>query len=103
MRRDRPEQQQGLVSPSVLQTHLPDMHSEPTFIDTPARQQLIQAALILRPELSRSKRRLHRDAWATIETYITISLKVMDRTPFAEIKSVAVTEEIKARLDGRQV
>lgn len=74
-----------------------------TFIDTPARQQVIQAALILRPELSRSKRRLHRDAWASIETYLAVSLKIMDRTPFSEIKSVAMTEEIKARLDGRPV
>jgi hypothetical protein len=74
-----------------------------TFLDTPARQQLIAAAQILRPVLCRSSRRLHRDAWATIETYIAVSLRVLDNMPFEAIKSAAVTEEIKARLDGRPV
>jgi hypothetical protein len=68
----------------------------------PARDQLAQAVKILRPVLMRSKRDLHRDAWATVEMYLTMSLKVMDKTPLAEIRSLAITEEIKARLNGRQ-
>ena len=74
-----------------------------TFKDTPARQQLLQAAHILRPVLCKSSRRLHRDAWATIETYIAVSMRVLDGLPFEQIRDAAMTEEIKARLDGRQV
>lgn len=71
------------------------------FASTPAGQQVIAAAYTLRAELARSKRRAYRDAWATIETYLAVSLKAMDRVPPSEIRSVAMTEEIKARLDGR--
>jgi hypothetical protein len=53
--------------------------------------------------LCKSSRRLHRDAWATIETYIAVSMRVLDGLPFDQIKAAAVTEEIKARLDGRPV
>ncbi len=77
--------------------------TEPTFASTVARQQVIQAAMILRPDLCRSKRKLHRDAWATIETYIAVSMRVMSEMPMSAIKDAAITEEIKARLDGRPV
>lgn len=73
-----------------------------TFLQSAARQQVIQAALTLRADLARSKRRAHRDAWAAIETYIAVSLRVLDRTPMQEIKSSALTEAIKARLDGKE-
>lgn len=76
--------------------------SEPTFLDMPAREQLISAVCTLRPDLMRSKRKMHREAWATIELYVAMSLKVMDKTPFSEIRSHAINGEIKARLDGRQ-
>jgi hypothetical protein len=74
-----------------------------TFKQNHARAQVIAAAHTLRPVLCKSSRRLHRDAWATIETYIAVSMRVLDGLPFDQIKAAAVTEEIKARLDGRPV
>lgn len=71
-----------------------------TFKDTPARQGVIKAAHVLRPRIVRSGR-MYADAWSTIETYLAVSMRLLDEMPFDEIKSAAVTEEIKARLDGR--
>jgi hypothetical protein len=71
-----------------------------TFKDTPARAGVIKAAHILRPRVVRSGR-VYADAWSVIETYLAVSMRLLDETPFTEIKAAAVTEEIKARLDGR--
>lgn len=85
----------------MAKTAAQDDGRAPTFMDTPARQSVISAAILLRGHLAPSKRKAFRDAWATIETYLAISLRLLDKTPFEDIKSAAVTEEIKAILDGR--
>lgn len=72
-----------------------------TFKTTIARDKAIEAARTLRGVLAPSKRKAHREAWAVIETYLEVSMRVLDETPFDVIKSAAVTGEIKARLDGR--
>jgi hypothetical protein len=72
-----------------------------TFKDIHARANVIASAQYLRVFLTQRKHRLYHDAWATIETYIAVSMRVLDETPFDAVKSAAVTEEIKARLDGR--
>lgn len=74
-----------------------------TFRSTVARQKVIDAARTLRANLAPSKRKDFRDAWSVIETYIEVSMRVLDSTPFDVIKSAAVTGEIKARLHGRAV
>jgi hypothetical protein len=74
-----------------------------TFKETVAREKVLVAAHTLRGLLAPNKRKAYRDAWATIETYLEVSMRVMDKTPFEEIKDAAVTGEIKARLHGRSV
>lgn len=74
-----------------------------TFRDMPARALVINSAQVLRGVLAPSKRRAHREAWATVETFLAVALRVLDNTPADTIKGSAVTEEIKARLDGRPV
>lgn len=74
---------------------------ELTFATTVARQKVIEAAHTLRGLLASNKRKAYRDAWAVIETYLDVSIRVLDKTPFEQIKSAAVTGEIKARLNGR--
>jgi len=75
----------------------------PTFRDMPARSLVINSATLLRGVLAPSKRRAHREAWATLETFLSVAMRVLDNTPAEVIKGSAVTEEIKARLDGRPV
>ena len=72
-----------------------------TFKDAEARANVILSAQYLRVFLTQRKNRMYHDAWATIETYLAVSMRVLDNTPFEEVKDAAVTEEIKARLDGR--
>lgn len=72
-----------------------------TFKSTVARDKVIDAARTLRSVLAPNKRKAHREAWVTIETYLEVSIRILDDTPFDVIKSAAVTCEIKARLDGR--
>ena len=79
------------------------MSDELGFANSVVKAKVVRSAHLLRGQLARSKRRDLREAWAEIETYLAVSLKVMDRTPLETIKSVAVTEEIKARLHGRPV
>lgn len=42
-------------------------------------------------------------AWAEIETFVAISLRVMKKTNPSKLRDCARTEEIKARLSGREV
>lgn len=72
-----------------------------TFKDNAARENVIASAHYLRVFLTQRKNRIYHDAWATIETYLAVSMRVLDSTPFEEVKDAAMTEEIKARLDGR--
>lgn len=74
---------------------------EITFKDNPARDNVLASAQYLRVFLTQRKHRLYHDAWATIETYIAVSMRVMDKTDFAAVRDAAITEEIKAHLDGR--
>lgn len=46
---------------------------------------------------------INADRWADIETFIAVALRVMARTNPSRIRDAALTEEIKARLDGRGV
>jgi hypothetical protein len=74
-----------------------------TFANTIAKEKVVKAAYALRRQLASSKRRDLRDAWAVMETYLAVSMRVMDRVPLAEVRDAAVTEEIKARLHSRAV
>lgn len=47
--------------------------------------------------------RVDETAWATIETFLAISLRVMKKTNPSKIRDAARTEEIAARLHGREV
>lgn len=42
-------------------------------------------------------------AWAEIETFIAVALRVMGKTNPSKIRDAAMAEEIKARMDGRGV
>ena len=75
----------------------------PSFKETLAYQKVVEAARVLRAHLAPVKRRGPREAWETIETYLDVSLRVMDKVPFDVIKDSVVTGEIKARLHGRAV
>ncbi len=72
-----------------------------TFKDNAARENVIASAHYLRVFLTQRKNRIYHDAWATIETYLAVSMRVLDNTPFEAVKDAVVTEEIKARLDKR--
>ena len=51
----------------------------PTFMDTPARQSVIGAAILLRGHLAPNSARPSGDAWAAIETTLAISLRLLDK------------------------
>ena len=72
-----------------------------TFQSAAVRANVIASAEYLRVFLTQRKNRQFRDAWATIETYLAVSMRVMDKTPWDTIKDAAVVEEVKAHLDGR--
>ena len=61
-------------------------------MDTPARQSVIQCSHPSAWPPSAQQAQGLQDAWATIETYLAISLRLLDKTPFEDIKSAAVTE-----------
>ena len=42
-------------------------------------------------------------AWAEVETFIAIALRVMAKTNPSKIRDAAMIEEMKARMDGRGV
>ena len=42
-------------------------------------------------------------AWAQIETFCAIAIRVMEKTNPSKLRDAAMTEEIKARMDGRGV
>ena len=42
-------------------------------------------------------------AWAEIETFCAISLRVMAKTNPSKLRDAAMIEEIKARMHGREV
>lgn len=74
-----------------------------TFSRTVAHDKLLDAARTLRGHLAPNKRKAYREAWAVIETYLDVSLRIMEKTPLEDIKGSAVTGEIKARINGRAV
>ena len=41
--------------------------------------------------------------WAQIETFCAIALRVMAKTNPSKLRDAAMIEEIKARMDGREV
>lgn len=41
--------------------------------------------------------------WAQIETFCSIALRVMAKTNPSKLRDAAMIEEIKARIDGREV
>ncbi len=43
------------------------------------------------------------DAFAQLETFVAVSLRIMKKTNPSKVRDAARTEEIKARMDGRQV
>lgn len=43
------------------------------------------------------------DEWAQIETFCAIALRVFAKTNPSKLRDAAMIEEIKARLDGREV
>ena len=45
----------------------------------------------------------HETAWAHIETFCAIALRIIDKTNPSKVRDAAMAEEIKARIDGREV
>ncbi len=45
----------------------------------------------------------HEVAWAHIETFCAIALRVLRKTNPSKLRDAAMAEEIKARIDGREV
>ena len=43
------------------------------------------------------------DEWAQIETFCAIALRVFAKTNPSKLRDAAMIEEIKARMDGREV
>ena len=43
------------------------------------------------------------DAWAGVETFVAIALRVFAETNPSKLKEAMRLEEIKARMDGREV
>lgn len=78
------------------------MTEEPTsFAECKGRHDTVEAAKRMRRFVLSSGNAKLRLAWAQIETYIAISMRVMDRTPMEEINDARLTEEIRAHMDGR--
>jgi hypothetical protein len=42
-------------------------------------------------------------AWAHIQTFAAVALRVLKQTNPSKVRDAALTEEIKARMDGREV
>ena len=45
----------------------------------------------------------HEVAWAHIETFCAIALRIISKTNPSKVRDAAMAEEIKARIDGREV
>jgi len=45
----------------------------------------------------------HEVAWAHIETFCAIALRIIAKTNPSKVRDAAMAEEIKARIDGREV
>ena len=57
---------------------------------------ILAAVERLRPIASKAD----EDAWAEVETYIAVSLRVLAKTNRSKIKDAAMTVEIQARING---
>ncbi len=44
----------------------------------------------------------HEAAWAALESYVAISLRVLAKTNPSKLRDAAMTEEISARVSGRE-
>ncbi len=45
----------------------------------------------------------HEVAWAQIETFCAIAIRIISKTNPSKVRDAAMAEEIKARIDGREV
>lgn len=63
---------------------------------------IVAAVAAVRERITPTDARALED-WATVETFIAIALRVFAQTNPSKIRDAAMTEEIKARMDGRGV
>lgn len=61
------------------------------------RTDIVEAVMLFRPHCTE----IDEAAWAQIETYVAITLRIMAKTNPSKIIDAARTEEISARLAGR--
>lgn len=72
-----------------------------TITDT-IRTDLIDAIGTVRQKLDRTDPAVD-EAWAEIETFCAISLRIIGKTNPSKVRDAAMAEEIAARLQGREV
>ena len=63
---------------------------------------LVKNLAVIRSELDLTKPAVDQ-AWAHVETFAAVALRIIRSTNPSKVRDAAMTEEIKARLDGRQV
>lgn len=66
------------------------------------RQDLVAALDVIRPQLNLADDPALEAAWAEVETFCAVSLRVLARTNPSKVRSEAMTVEIHARMDGRE-
>ena len=66
------------------------------------RHDLVEAMLQIRGNIDLTEPE-NEAAWAQIETFCAIAIRVMEKTNPSKLRDAAMTEEIKARMDGRGV
>lgn len=69
---------------------------------TEMQQDIIQAVKVIRQSVDLTKPE-NDDAMAQIETFCAIALRVFAKTNPSKLRDAAITEEIKARMEGREV
>jgi hypothetical protein len=63
------------------------------------RTDLVDALRIIRKHVPSED----EEAWAQIETFCAIALRVFAKTNPSKLRDAAMAEEIKARIEGREV
>lgn len=63
---------------------------------------LIQSLMSIRNAIDLTEPQ-NEQAWAEIETFCAIALRVMAKTNPSKLRDAAMAEEIKARIEGREV
>lgn len=66
------------------------------------QQDIIKAVMVIRDAVDLSKPE-NDDAMAQIETFCAVALRVFAKTNPSKLRDAAMVEEIKARLEGREV